>query len=110
MLKILTANSYDGENDIFELSILQHIKNTDLSNPGANHILGLLDSFRHQGPYGEHVCLIFKAMGPDLAFYRRIFLKKQIPVQIMKQITRQLLLALAYLHESCRIIHTGKFK
>jgi serine/threonine-protein kinase SRPK3 len=109
-LKILTADCYGGEKDTFEVSILEHIKATDLSNPGASHILGLLDYFRHRGPYGEHVCLIFKAMGPDLAAYRRLFPQLRVPTQTLKQITRHLLLALAYLHQSCKVIHTGKFE
>lgn len=107
-LKILRADSHGGEHDIFELSILEHIKSTDGSNPDASHILGLLDHFRHRGPQGDHLCLIFKAMGPDLMAYRRLFPELRIPFHTLKQITRQLLLALAYLHKSCRIIHTGK--
>ena len=107
-LKILTADSYGGEKDTYELSVLEHIKATDSFNPGAQHILGLLDHFKHQGPNGEHVCFIFKAMGPDLATYRQLFPKSRIPIRTLKRFTRQLLLALAYLHQSCRIIHTGK--
>jgi len=109
-LKILTADSDSGEHATFELDILEHIKITDGSKKGASHILGLLDHFRHRGPHGDHLCLVFKAMGPDLTGYRRLFPGLRIPVLPLKQITRQLLLALAYLHGSCRIIHTGKSK
>ncbi|KAI9834760.1 MAG: hypothetical protein M1819_002846 [Sarea resinae] len=105
-LKILTADSYGGPKETFELDILYHLKTTDPSNPGAQHILGLLDTFHHSGPYGDHVCLVFKAMGPDLVKYRQLFPRSRIPVHLIKQITRQLLLALAYLHESCGITHT----
>ena len=106
-LKILTADSYGAEKDTFELSILEHIKKTDISNPGAKNILGLLDYFKHRGPNGEHACLIFKAMGPDLAAYRQLFVRLRIPIRTLKKITSQILRALAYLHQSCRVIHTG---
>lgn len=94
-LKIVTADSYGTENDVFELSILEHIRAKDTSDPGTNHILGLIDSFRHHGPRGEHICLVFKAMGLDLAIYRRLFPRLRIPPQTLKQVARQLLQALA---------------
>lgn len=109
-LKILTADSYGSTRDTFELSILEHIKAKGFSNPGASHVLGLLDHFRHQGPNGGHVCLVFKAMGPDLVTYRRLFPRRRIPIPLLKQITRRLSLAFAHLHQTCGIIHTGKFK
>ncbi|KAF4448913.1 Sterigmatocystin 8-O-methyltransferase [Fusarium austroafricanum] len=37
---------------------------------GSNHVLGLLDNFEQTGPNGQHACIIFKAMGPDLSRYR----------------------------------------
>jgi serine/threonine-protein kinase SRPK3 len=107
-LKILTADSDGGEHATFELAILEHIKHTDPSNPGASHVISLLDHFRHKGSHGDHLCLVFKAMGPNLSTYGRRFPQLRIPVCTMKQMTRQLLLALSYLHKSCRIIHTGE--
>lgn len=109
-LKILTADSDSGDHATFELDILEHIRIKDGSKHGASHILGLLDHFRHRGPHGDHLCLIFKAMGPDLTVYRRLFPDLRVPILTLKQITRQLLLALTYLHRECRIIHTGKSK
>jgi serine/threonine-protein kinase SRPK3 len=107
-LNILTADSDGGEHATFELAILEHIKCTDASNQGARHVISLLDNFRHKGSHGDHLCLVFKAMGPNLSAYRRRFQQLRIPVDTLKQITRQLLLALSYLHKSCRIIHTGE--
>ncbi|KXN86740.1 Serine/threonine-protein kinase SRPK [Leucoagaricus sp. SymC.cos] len=89
-----------------ELDILKHIKAQGTANPGANHILSLLDDFEHYGPHGNHVCLVFKPMGPDMSKYRRLFLKPRVPIPVMKKIVKQLLFALAFLHDTCRIIHT----
>jgi serine/threonine-protein kinase SRPK3 len=47
-------------------------------------------------------------MGPDMAKYRRLFPKTRIPLATMKVISRQLLLALDFLHGTCGIIHTGQ--
>ncbi|KAK3940663.1 kinase-like domain-containing protein, partial [Diplogelasinospora grovesii] len=107
--KVLTADCYGHDEDIFELNILKHIRAQTDPHPGAKHIPGLLNHFRHHGPNGEHVCLVFKAMGPNLSRYRRLFPKLRIPLPLVKEISRQLLLALSYLHGTCRIIHTGYF-
>src|SRR5947199_6848095 len=91
-LKILTADSYGGEKDTFELDILKHIKVTNPSHPGAKHILGLLDHFRHRGPYGDHVCLVFQAVGPDFATFRRQLPELRLPMVLVSQVSKQLLL------------------
>ncbi|KAI1413533.1 kinase-like protein [Hypoxylon sp. FL1857] len=109
-LKILTADSYNGKKDTFELDILRCMafKTTRAPNivPGSDRILGLLDEFQHYGPNGKHVCLVFKPMGPNLSIYRRLFPHLRIPVSVAKNIARQLLQALAFLHDTCHIIHT----
>ncbi|KAL2756618.1 hypothetical protein ACRALDRAFT_2102427 [Sodiomyces alcalophilus JCM 7366] len=45
-------------------------------------------------------------MGPDLSNFRRLFPNLRIPLPLVKDISRQLLLALFYLHDTCRVIHT----
>ncbi|CRK18125.1 hypothetical protein BN1708_012245 [Verticillium longisporum] len=105
-LKVLTADSFGHQKDTFELDILKRIKAQHIQHAGKCHILGLLDDFEHHGPNGNHVCLVFKAMGPDLSKYRRLFPHLRIPVPLVKEISRQLLLALSYLHDECRVIHT----
>ncbi|KAI1400977.1 kinase-like protein [Hypoxylon fuscum] len=109
-LKILTADSYDGKKDTFEREILRHIasKTTQAPSikPGSNRILGLLDEFQYSGPNGKHVCLVFKPMGPSMSTYRRLFPRLKIPVPVAKNVARQLLEALAFLHDTCHIIHT----
>lgn len=105
-LKILTADSFGRGHGTFEVDVLRHLKH-QITSPGANKILGLLDKFEHSGPNGNHVCLVFKAMGPDMSKYRRLFPKLRIPLPLMRDISRQLLLALSYLHGTCGVIHTG---
>ncbi|KAK0252921.1 hypothetical protein LTR91_011509 [Friedmanniomyces endolithicus] len=46
-------------------------------------------------------------LGSDLSRQARRFPKRRIPVSVMKQITRQLLEGLRFLHETCGVIHTG---
>lgn len=107
-LKILTAESYGGEKDIYELSILRHIKTANTDHPGYKHAICLLDEFRHAGPHGVHVCLVFDVMSEDLVALGRRYPDRKLPVHLVKQIVRQLLLGLDYLHRSCKVVHTGQ--
>lgn len=89
------------------MDILREIRSKGVGTSGSQHVLGLVDNFEHVGPNGKHVCLVFKAMGPDMSKFRRLFPRSRIPTSLMKSISRQLLLALAFLHEECQVIHSG---
>ena len=106
-LKLLTADSYGHKQDTFEMGILKEIKSKGVAEPGSLHVLGILDSFEHVGLNGNHVCLVFKAMGPDMSKFRRVFPGSRIAVPLMKSISKQPLLSLAFLHDTCRVIHSG---
>lgn len=107
-MKILTADSLDVDHPVFELEILQRIVTADPNHQGYQHVVHLIDSFHHIGPNGTHLCLVFPVMGENLDILRRRFVKNQIPAALMKQIARQILLGLDYIHHSCNVIHTGK--
>ncbi|RYC56038.1 hypothetical protein CHU98_g10165 [Xylaria longipes] len=108
LLEIHT-DSFGGEKSTFELDILRHLASRvteSPGSPGANHIVGLQDEFKHSGPNGRHVCLVFKPMGPDMSHYRRLFSRARLSIPVAKKVTKELLMALAFLHDSCQVIHT----
>jgi serine/threonine-protein kinase SRPK3 len=107
-LKVITADAFDEQHPSFELDIIRKLSSYRGSHQGYKYILGLIDEFRHRGPNGEHVCLVFKPMGPDLDKYRRLFTGARIPVPMMKRMTKQLLQALSFLHDTNHVIHTGQ--
>jgi len=107
-LKILTVESYGGEKDIYELSILWHIKTANSDHSDYNHVIQLLDEFRHAEPHDIHICLVFEVMSENLVALVRRYCDKKLPVHLMKQVVRQLLLRLDYLHRSCKIVHTSQ--
>lgn len=87
---------------------MRHIKTASPDHPGYKHVICLLDEFRRAGPPGVHVCLIFEVMGEDLVALARRYCGEKLPVHLVKQIARQLLLGLDYLHRSCKVVHTGQ--
>ncbi|KAH8120747.1 serine/threonine-protein kinase SRPK3 [Trichoderma asperellum] len=105
-LKILSARSYGGENDIFEREILTHFRNgEDRDLIGYKYICHLISHFEHQGPNGTHVCFIFELMGETLLSFSAWFPADMIPYSVMRRFTIQLVLALDFAHE-LNVIHT----
>ncbi|KAI9375120.1 kinase-like domain-containing protein [Aspergillus egyptiacus] len=104
-LKILSADCYGGQKDIFELEILQHLRDADPVHLGYPYITHLIDSFDHHGPNGRHVCLVFPVMGKTLRSFGTWFDDDRVPDRLMQHFTTQLLLALDYAHDS-GVIHT----
>ncbi|KAF8460080.1 kinase-like domain-containing protein [Kalaharituber pfeilii] len=103
-LKILKASVPDCE-----LRVLSHLSNSDHLHEGVNHVLNTLNHFYHIGPNGKHLCLVTEVMGPNISDLLspprgRFDDFPRFPKQIVKQITRQLLLGLAYIHSN-RIVH-----
>ena len=91
-----------------EREALNRVRDKDPKHPGHDHIIHLLDSFHHQGPNGQHFCLVYKAMGENILKTQGRMPSHKIPLPMLKQITRQLLQALDLMH-TCDLVHTGLF-
>ncbi|KAG8413358.1 hypothetical protein J3458_012928 [Metarhizium acridum] len=105
---MLRADCYGGPHDIFEREILSRILevSTNSSHEGRNYVLHLLGQFNHRGPNGDHVCLVFDVLGHHLDFQAAKYMDGKLPMKAVREITRQLLLGLDFLHRECGIIHT----
>ncbi|PQK13443.1 hypothetical protein BB8028_0004g03740 [Beauveria bassiana] len=107
-LKLLRAACYGGSHDIFEREILSSISEVSQrsSHKGHKNLLHLLEQFNHKGPNGDHVCLVFDVLGHHLDFQTAKYKNGRLPVKAVKEIARQLLMGLDFLHRECGIIHT----
>ncbi|CAR28663.1 hypothetical protein ZYGR_0U00210 [Zygosaccharomyces rouxii] len=106
-----------------ELQILRKIQSVarSSSHPGSPHIVELLDAFAHLGPHGLHVCLVFEPLNESLLSLLgqchqgatcnlkevgTSCVKDGLPLELVKEVTRQVLLALDFLHKECGIVHS----
>ncbi|KAL8773545.1 MAG: hypothetical protein Q9209_001650 [Squamulea sp. 1 TL-2023] len=114
-LKLLVADAfgfYDNKKQwqpqprTFENEILKHVNSVQSDHPGRKHIPKLLEQFEHTGPHGTHVCFVFHVMGRSLDSFCGQWSPPRIPSPIMRQVVRQLLSVLDFLHRICGIIHT----
>jgi serine/threonine-protein kinase SRPK3 len=106
----LTTECYRTDHDIFEVEILNKIAEQQrlLSNAAhTSHVIGSLESFQLRGPAGEHRCIVMPVLGSNLGRQVHRFPNRRISVKTVKEIAKQLLQGLAFLHDDCGIIHTG---
>lgn len=105
-LKVVRSAAHYTETAIDEIKLLQRIVSAKPDHPGRKHVVSLLDSFEHKGPNGTHVCMVFEVLGENLLGLIKKWNHRGIPMPLVKQITKQVLLGLDYLHRECGIIHT----
>ncbi|KAL6944888.1 hypothetical protein ACO0QE_002330 [Hanseniaspora vineae] len=108
-MKIVRSNQVFTEAAVDEIKLLTAISSNMITNPqleGSKHVLTLLDNFIHSGPNGDHVCMVFEVLGENLLALIKQYEHKGIPLVYVKQIAKQLLLCLDFLHRYCGVIHT----
>lgn len=105
-MKIVRSAKHYTDTAIDEIKLLDKVTNAEIHHPGHQHVIQLLDTFTHQGPNGVHVCMVFEVLGENLLGLIRRYKHRGIPVVFVKQIAKQLLSALDFLHRMCGVIHT----
>jgi len=110
-LKIVKSAPRYTETAVDEIKLLQRLvtssdSNKPVSHPGKSHVISFLDHFRHKGPNGTHVCMVFEVLGENLLGLIKRNQNKGVPIPLVKQIAKQVLLGLDYMHRYCGVIHT----
>lgn len=91
-----------------ELRVLQHLDKSPHDHPGRRHVLHLLDHFYHDGPNGRHLCVVLDVLGPKITTVIERSKQNRIDGQLARHVSRQLLLAITYLHSS-GVAHGGTY-
>ncbi|CAE6447135.1 unnamed protein product [Rhizoctonia solani] len=94
-----------------EVTLLQHIIDArDDAHPGRDRLVTFLDSFAHTNPRTTqvHHCIAFEPLGMNLLqlLQQPEYKHRGVPVPLVKQIARQVLHGLDYLHRVCGLVHT----
>ncbi|KAF2224670.1 putative serine protein kinase Sky1 [Elsinoe ampelina] len=105
-LKVVRSAAHYTETALDEIKLLNKVVQANIEHPGRKHVVSLLDSFNHKGPNGMHVCMVFEVLGENLLGLIKRWNHRGIPMPLVKQIAKQVLLGLDYLHRECGIIHT----
>lgn len=87
-----------------EITILQQIADGDPDDKKC--VVKLLDHFKHSGPNGQHVCMVFEYLGDNLLTLIKYTDYRGLPIHMVKEICFHILVGLDYLHRQLSIIHT----
>jgi len=87
-----------------EITILKQIADGDPHDKKC--VVKLLDHFKHSGPNGQHVCMVFEYLGDNLLTLIKYSDYRGIPLHMVNEICFQMLVGLDYLHRELSIIHT----
>ncbi|KAK1772447.1 Serine/threonine-protein kinase [Phialemonium atrogriseum] len=108
-VKVFIRSAALGARVDHERNVYQRISSGSRSHPGRDAVRPLLDFFQLSGPDGEHQCLVHPPLWENV----RTFLARnpvgRLPKPVLGIVLYRLFQALDYLHNECRIVHTGKF-
>uniref|UniRef100_A0A7N0VD63 non-specific serine/threonine protein kinase n=1 Tax=Kalanchoe fedtschenkoi TaxID=63787 RepID=A0A7N0VD63_KALFE len=103
-LKVQKSAQHYTEAAMDEIKILEQIAEGD---PDDNKcVVKLLDHFKHSGPNGNHVCMVFEYLGDNLLTLIKYTDYRGISLPMVKEICYHVLVGLEYLHHQLSIIHT----
>ncbi|KAK3226699.1 hypothetical protein Dsin_006561 [Dipteronia sinensis] len=103
-LKVQKSAQHYTEAAMDEITILQQIADGDPDDKKC--VVKLLDHFKHSGPNGQHVCMVFEYLGDNLLTLIKYSDYRGIPIHMVKEICVHILVGLDYLHRQLSIIHT----
>lgn len=87
-----------------EITILKQIFDGDPDDKKS--VVKLLDHFKHLGPNGQHICMVFEFLGDNLLTLIKYSDYKGLPLSKVKEICFHILVGLDYLHRKLLVIHT----
>lgn len=103
-MKVQKSAQHYTEAAMDEITILKQIAEGDPDDKKS--VVKLLDHFKHSGPNGQHVCMVFEYLGDNLLTMIKYSDYRGIPLYKVKQICYHILGGLDYLHRELSIIHT----
>ncbi|KAH6814686.1 Protein kinase superfamily protein [Perilla frutescens var. frutescens] len=103
-LKVQKSAQHYTEAAMDEVTILKQVAEGDPEDKKC--VVKLLDHFKHSGPNGQHVCMVFEYLGDNLLTLIKYTDYRGVPLHKVKEICFHILVGLDYLHRKLSIIHT----
>ncbi|EDW86265.2 uncharacterized protein Dwil_GK17168 [Drosophila willistoni] len=104
-IKVVKSAEHFTETGRDEIRLSRTISNRNW-HPLRQRLIELIDFFYISGPNGTHLCLVFEALGENLLSLIQRSRYQGLPLWNVKQIAKQVLEGLCFLHTQCSIIHT----
>lgn len=106
-VKICTRSKQESSRHDRELKFYEHVISLNSQHRGQSCIRGLLDTFKINGPRGDHLCLVQPPMHMTIGELQRQNPTKRLNKQLLNWTLYNLLNALSFLHDEAKVTHTG---
>lgn len=90
-----------------ELKVYRHLSGFTMDHPGREYVRQFHDSFKLEGPHGEHDVFVMTPLGMSLRTLQDLQKDHVFHQSLATTALSQALLGLNYLHEA-DVIHTGE--
>jgi serine/threonine-protein kinase SRPK3 len=90
------------------LKLAPRFKLNDAQSKPSDCIIRYGDDFTIISKHGFHRCLLSEPLCGDILTVRKLFPQEKLPMVVCKQIAKDVLLGLKYLHRELGVVHTGK--
>jgi serine/threonine protein kinase len=92
-----------------EASIFRRIQDANPDHPGRRYCPRLIDQFNVESEHGDHSVIVTPVLGPSVytVLHQTHADKIAIPLPVVKQWAREMLMALDYIHTDVGVIHSG---
>ncbi|XP_017109856.2 SRSF protein kinase 3-like [Drosophila bipectinata] len=104
-IKVVKSAEHYTETARDEIRLLRTLSDADWHNL-RDRLVEFRDYFYMSGLNGTHLCLVFEVLGDNLLTLIQRSRYQGLPIYNVKQIARQVLEGLRFLHDQCQIIHT----
>ncbi|XP_010515852.1 PREDICTED: serine/threonine-protein kinase AFC1 [Camelina sativa] len=97
-IKVIRSINKYREAAMIEIDVLQRLTRHDVGGSRCVQIRNWFD-------YRNHICIVFEKLGPSLYDFLRKNSYRSFPIDLVRELGRQLLESVAYMHD-LRLIHT----
>ena len=110
-IKILSAfaTMQAESNQLAEIAVCATLQReaASSSDPGSGHIVWPLHTFTFESIAGKHFCIVTEPFSYSMSALCDMLTGRQLPLKRIMKWLKDTLLGLQFLHERCRIIHSG---
>lgn len=109
MLKVLSAYASREVTTgrLKERDLLRKVSNASPLHHGFNHVVHLSHEFTFESFAGQHVCFVTDVLSYSIPSVQSQLADPRLPLKFILRLTRDVLKGLEYLHNECKVIHSG---
>jgi len=90
-----------------ERDILRKITTASPLHRGFEHVVHLSHEFTFESYVGQHICFVMDVLSYSVPSLQSQLADPRLPLRFILRLTKHVLKGLEYLHDECKVIHSG---